>query len=116
MSGKVSGQIRFDDSAGQFTGATLRVTLEEVSRVDAPAREVAHLIIPNCSHAPGDPPVNFVLSVDAIKPEGRYEVRVHLDMNGSGKYTAGDQITTQSYPVLTHGYPETIQVRLQRIE
>lgn len=115
MSSRVSGRIWFDDTAGQFTGATLRVKLEEVSRADAPAREISQLVISNCSHSLGEPPVDFVLSADPIEPSGRYEVRVHLDLDGSGEYAAGDQITTQSYPVLTQGYPDTIQIRLQQI-
>jgi len=115
MSSRVSGQIWFDDAAGQFAGATLRVKLEETSRADAPAREISQLVISNYSHFSGEPPADFVLSTDSIELSARYEVRVHLDLDGNGEYAAGDQITTQSYPVLTHGYPDTIQIRLQRI-
>lgn len=116
MSGKVSGQIWFDDAGGQFSGATLHVKLEEVSRADASAQEIAHLIIPDCSHAPGDPPVDFTLSIGPFEGKGRYELRVHLDLSGNGAYKVGDQITTQSYPVLTQGYPDTVQVHLHLIK
>ncbi|HKQ74316.1 MAG TPA: YbaY family lipoprotein [Blastocatellia bacterium] len=115
MSSRVSGRIWFDDAAGQFSGATLRVKLEEVSRADAPARELSQLVISNCSHSPGEPPVDFILTADPIEPNKRYEVRAHLDIDGSGQYAAGDQITTHSYPVLTQGYPDTVDLRLQRI-
>ena len=99
MGALVTGQIYFDESAKQFTGATLRVKLEEVSRADAAAREISRLVIPEFSCSRGDPPLDFALSAGRINPDHRYEVRVHLDLNGNGEYTPGDQITTQSYPV-----------------
>lgn len=115
MNSRVFGQIWFDDTAGQFTGATLRVKLEEVSHADARAREISGLVITNFSYSPGEPPVDIVLTVDAIEPSRRYEVRAHLDLGGNGEYTQGDQISTHSYPVLTQGYPDTVQIHLQRI-
>ena len=116
MTTRLTGRIWFDDAAGRLSGATLRVKLEEVSRADAPARDISQLVISNFSHSPGEPPIDFVLNVDEIDPRERYEVRVHLDLDGNGRYAAGDQITTQSYPVLTQGYPDTIEIRLQRID
>jgi Type III secretion system lipoprotein chaperone (YscW) len=116
MSALVTGRIWFQESAGPFTGATLRIKIENVSRVDAAAREVCNLVIPNRSHAPGDPPFDFALRPGPINSAYRYELRVHLDLNGDGEYTPGDQITMQSYPVLTCGYPNMVQVHLRSIE
>jgi uncharacterized lipoprotein YbaY len=115
MSPSVSGRIWFDDAAGQFTGATLRVKLQDVSRVDAPAREICNLVIFDCSYFPGEPPVDFILSTGPIELVGHYEVRVHLDLDGTGEYNVGDQITTQSYPVLTQGHPNNVQIHLKQI-
>lgn len=115
MKSRVTGRIWFDDAAGPFTGAVLRVKLEEVSRADAPAREISRVVFPNYSHSPDEPPADFSMEFERIDPSHRYEVRVHLDINGNDQYSAGDQITVQSYPVLTKGYPNAIEVRLQQI-
>jgi uncharacterized lipoprotein YbaY len=113
----ISGQIRFDDSAPAFRNATVRVILEDVTRADAPAREVARLEIPSYSHAPGEPPLEFSLEpLTPLDPRARYDLRVHVDLGSGGKKEVGDQITMQSYPVATQGYPRTATVNLRRID
>jgi hypothetical protein len=115
MENVVTGQIWFDNATAAFSGATLRIRLEEVSRADAPAQEVGCLEVPDYAYSPGDPPFSWTLGVGLLDPGKRYEVRVHLDRDSSGEYSAGDQITTQSYPVLTQGYPSTVNIQLHRI-
>lgn len=115
MKSRVTGRIWFDDTAGPFTGAVLRVKLEEISRADAAAREISQAVFPNYSHSADAPPADFSIESEQINASHRYEVRVHLDINGNGQYSAGDQITVQSYPVLTKGYPNVIEIRLQQI-
>jgi len=112
----ITGQIRFDESAPAFRNATVRVILEDVSRADAAAREVARLEIPAYAHAPGDPPLDFSLESPALDPHARYEVRVHVDVGRSGAKKVGDQITMQSYPVATQGHPRTVSLNLRKID
>ena len=112
----ISGQIRFDESAPAFRNATVRVMLEDVSRADAPAREVARQEIPAYSRTPGDPPLHFHLETPTpLNPHSRYEVRVHVDVGASGEKKAGDQITMQSYQVATQGHPSLVNVSVRRI-
>jgi uncharacterized lipoprotein YbaY len=115
MANVVTGKIWMDNTAAPVKGAILRIRLEEVSRADAPAREVARLEVPDFTYKSGDPPLPWTLGVGELDSKKRYEVRVHVNLNGDGEYTAGDQITTQSYPVLTQGYPSTIDIQLHRI-
>jgi hypothetical protein len=44
-----------------------------------------------------------------------YSVHVHVDVSGSGQVEIGDLITTQTYPVLTHGFPDRVEVTLRRV-
>jgi uncharacterized lipoprotein YbaY len=111
----VYGEIVFDESAPPFSGAVIHVRLEDVSRADAAAREVARLDIPDYSHSQGAKPLRFSLNVGDFDPSSRYELRVHADLNRNGQVDAGDQISTESYPVLTQGYPERATVRLRRV-
>lgn len=111
----VSGEIVFDESAPPFAGAVIHIRLEDVSRADAASREVARLDIPGYSHSPGAKPLQFSLSAGGIDPSRRHELRVHVDLNGNGQVDAGDQISMESYPVLTQGYPKHATVRLRRV-
>lgn len=104
-----------DQDAPSCDGASLWIRLEEVSRADAPAQEITHMQITNCNYGPNDLPIPFSLTVGAIDSTKRYELRVHLDKSGKGEYASGDQITTQSYPVLTQGYSDTAEVHLHLI-
>lgn len=111
----MSGEIFFDEGAPPFSGAVVHVRLDDVSRADAPAIEVARLDIPDVSYQPGDPPLEFSLPTPSLDPAARYEIRAHADLDGAGHVTRGDQITMESYPVLTGGSPNRIRLRLRRI-
>jgi len=111
----ISGEIAFDDGSPHFEGATVRVILEDVTRADAAAREVARTTSADYSRATGDPPLAFSLRVDDLDPVRRYEVRVHVDRASSGRISIGDQVTTESHPVATRGYPNHVSVRVRRV-
>jgi len=116
MAGSViSGQLIFDDS-GPFENATIWVVLEDVTQADASSREVSRLKISSYTHAPGGPPLEFSLTPGPLDPNRRYQVRAHVDRTSSGRLKAGDQTTTQSYPVATQGYPSWVHAQLRRIE
>ena len=112
--GIVRGRIVLDEGDQSLEGATLHVVLEEVSRADAPAREVGRVDLAGDALSAAAP-IGFTLAVPKLDPNARYEVRAHLDRSGSRTFSAGDQITTQSYPVLTRGFPSEVQMRLRKI-
>lgn len=111
----ISGAIAFDDASPQFANATVRVILEDVTRADSAAREVARTTIAGYSRAPGDPPLSFSLRADNLDPARRYEVRVHVDRGSTGQISTGDQITMESHPVATRGYPNHVDVRVRTV-
>lgn len=111
----LSGQIVFDDAAPPFAGATIHVRVEDVSRADAASIEAARLDLPGVSHAPGQPPLEFAVDAGELDGAARYEVRVHVDMDGSGVMKAGDQISMTSIPVLTRGSPDRVRVQVRSI-
>ena len=110
----VRGTILLDEGSPSGEGATLHVILEEVSRADAPAREVGRVDLAGGSLS-SRAPLEFVLVAPTLDPKARYEVRAHLDRRGSSAFSPGDQITMESHPVLTHGFPSEVQLRLRRI-
>ncbi len=112
----VTGEIRFDRDAPLFADATIYVRLQTVSQADAPAHNVAEQVIRQVSRKTHDSTQQpFELVCDAVNEKDAYHVQVLVDIDGDGAISVGDLITTQSYPVLTFGYPNHISVTLTEV-
>lgn len=112
----VQGDISFEETARSFSGATVYVRLEDVSRADAPARIVAEQMIQDFSHAAGTvSPLPFALQGFAPDERSRYSVRVHVDVDGDGQVSRGDFLSMENYPVLTFGYPNHVTVQVKEL-
>jgi hypothetical protein len=111
----LTGEIVF---AGDrpFADASARVTLEDVSRVDAASSTIAEQVIAGVSF---DPTVGgaipFALSAEIPDEGGSYVVRVHVDVDGDGQVSPGDYLSMESFPVLTHGKPDRITVPVREV-
>jgi uncharacterized lipoprotein YbaY len=113
----VHGQIVFDDDAPAFSGATLYVTLEDVTYADSEATTIGRLVKKDVAHDPnaGDP-LTFEITCEVPDDSARYNVRAHIDVDGSGQISRGDYVNTQSYPVITRGHPSDVSMRVSRIK
>jgi len=111
----VRGHVSFPDGTPPLVGVNLRVILQDVTRADIPARTVSEMVLKGLSHAGGGTKVSFELRVDRIDPKTRYVVRAHVDVDGDGRVSKGDYVTTQSYPVLTFGHGHDVDVHLHRV-
>jgi uncharacterized lipoprotein YbaY len=105
----ISGRVRLREAIGK-PGATLRVKLEDVSRADAASTLVAEAILRIARPLDAGVELPFVLAVSEVDEHARYNVRVHVDLTGSGDITAGDRISTAAYPVLTQGNPDEVTI------
>ena len=86
----VSGQVILNGTLS-FTGATVYVRLEDVTRVDVPSVIVAEQIIQDVSYdADNQQEIAFHLTGTAPDPRARYNVRVHVDVNGDERISQGD--------------------------
>jgi len=94
---------------------SLRIKVEDVSRADAAARIVAELVIPLEQAPAAGATVPFSFTVSEINDSARYCVRAHIDCDNSGQIDAGDLISTQSYPVLTQGNRDNVDIEVQAI-
>lgn len=76
----VRGVVLYRERIAMPFGATVQVCLLDVSRVDAPARVVAELVITD----PGNVPVHFELRADASKldPRARLAVSARIEAEG----------------------------------
>jgi uncharacterized lipoprotein YbaY len=111
----VTGEIVFPESA-EFTGATVFVHLIDSGMLDASASALAEQVIRNFSRHAGDSPLKFELRPnDNINQQAFLAVTVHISMTGKDDVEMGDYMTMQSYPVLNHGYPDTVTVEVRRV-
>lgn len=96
--------------------AQVVVRVEDVSRADAPSRVVGEQRFHQVT-LQGSGQVAFEITVpdDLVDDKAIYSVMAHVDVSGSGQIERGDLISTQSYPVLTRGYPAETTVKVQKI-
>ena len=94
---------------------TARIAVEDVSRADAPATIVAQTTVPLTGPMDAGDRFTVELPVPEIDDHASYIVRAHIDSSGSGDVSTGDHITTRSYPALTRGAPDHIDVEVVQI-
>lgn len=112
----VKGEIIFSKELGSFSEATVNVYLEDVSLLDAPAKIVTKQVIADLNHSMGtENRVEFALQAEIADIRARYSIRVHVAFRGDEQIHRGDYISTESYPVLTFGYPNQVSVRVTEV-
>ena len=105
--GHVKGTATYRERMALPPNAVFEATLEDVSRADAPSEIVGQTRI----EGPGNPPIRFEISYDPsrINPKNRYTVRARILVGGRLFFTSD-----QSYPVLTGGQGNEVEVLLRR--
>jgi uncharacterized lipoprotein YbaY len=78
---------------------TIYVRVQDTIHADAIARTVAEQVLRDVDIIPGAPPIPFNADGIPRNPHARYVVRVHADIDGDGRVSQGDYVSTQSYPV-----------------
>jgi uncharacterized lipoprotein YbaY len=112
----VKGVIVFDEETRPFFGATVYVRLEDVSLQDAPSKLIAEQVLRNISYDKDDyQGIKFEIHDNVLDDNARYSISAHVDVDNDGKISKCDFITTQSYPVITYGYPDNLKVGVKRV-
>jgi putative lipoprotein len=106
-------RIRLGVPAGAADAwGTVRVSVQDVTFPDMPATVVGERIVPPGPLGELD---EIPVEVDDPDADGRYVVRVHVDMSGSGAVERGDLVAAAPVPVLTQGHGDRAQVALRRV-
>jgi putative lipoprotein len=105
--GIVKGTATFRERMALPPDAILEATLEDVSKADAAAEQIAQTRVEH----PGNPPIPFEIKYDParITPNHRYAVRARILVGEQLLFT-----TDQQYPVLTGGHGHEVQLLLRR--
>jgi putative lipoprotein len=106
--GTVTGTAAYRERIALPPDAVLEVSLEDVSRADAPADLIGRATVDPA----GQVPIPFSISYDParIDPSHRYSVRARITRQGELLFTS-----TTFHPVLTHGAPSEVAVALQKV-
>jgi uncharacterized lipoprotein YbaY len=116
MSVLLSGEIDFAEPPALPPKATIYVRLLDTSMADAPAVLIAEQVLRgSVEEANRTGKVRFQLQGETISTSRQYTVGVLVDVDGDGRVGPGDFINTQSYPVLTAGYPREISIQVTRV-
>ena len=107
----VTVRLHFPPGAKIAPGALLHLRVEDVSAADRRTEAIAEQVRPLVS----DLTTQIDVPAGLIDGRSSYSVFVHVDANGSGKIQAGDFIAPQVHPVLTHGAPDAVEVRLVEV-
>lgn len=105
---RVTGTATYRERMALPPGAVLEVSLQDVSRPDAPADVIGTARQENI----GQPPFRFEIPYDPgrIEASHTYSVRARITHEGRQLFT-----TDQVYPVITQGRGQTVDVMLRRI-
>jgi uncharacterized lipoprotein YbaY len=111
----VRGTVRFFEAVDVPSGATLYVRLLDVTFTDAPSRTVAEQVLALPRGRADERPLAFSLRLETIDPHRTYIVSAHADLDGDGSISRGDWMTMESYPVLTFGHADRVDVVVKKI-
>lgn len=105
--GAVTGTATYPERVALPPNAVLEVTLEDISRADAPATEIGRARV----EKPGQLPFQFSIPYDRaqIKTERMYSVRARVLADGKLLFTSAE-----FYPVLSRGRGNTATITMQR--
>jgi putative lipoprotein len=104
----IEGTAAYRERIAMPSNAEFEAVLQDVSRADAPAMEIARTTIPG---APS-PPIRFTIPYDAAKIDSRLSYTVRAAIRVDGKlWFASDT----AYPVLTRGAGKTVDMLLKRV-
>ena len=108
---RVNVQIEWpDDLRALPEHAQARVTVEDVTLADASSVVIAERVLDDLAV---DQPAFAEVEVGEVDPKADLIVRVHVTDAGrpTRDVEAGDLVSTQSHPVLTHGHGDSVVVR-----
>ncbi len=110
-SGRLTGVVTYRERVALPPGSVVRVTLQDVSRADAPADLIDSQTITTSGE---NVPIPFELSYDPahIDPRNRYVVRAEIRDGAGGLLWTSDT----AYPVITEGAPgDPVEIVVKRV-
>lgn len=117
MDAWVSGEVVFAARPVLPPEAILRVRLLDTTYADAPSRILDEVTFADIAGtANSGSPLCFQMRAQLSDWRIRCTVWAHVALAPHEGVECGDYVTTQSYPVLTQGYPDHVSLQLHRVQ
>jgi putative lipoprotein len=110
----VDGTISFGADIVPFSKAAVYISLLDVTMQDAHSKTLASQVIKDVEYSP-DKRIEFSLKGKIEDERGTYIISVHVDVDGDGRVSIGDYITTGYYQVAPVGNTTGLNVQVQRV-
>ena len=111
LTGRLTGTVTYRERIALLPGSVVRVTLQDVSRADAPADILATWTLTTSGE---NVPIPFEVSYDPaqVDPRNRYTVRAEIRDGAGGLLWTSDT----AYPVITGGAPgDAVDILVRRV-
>jgi uncharacterized lipoprotein YbaY len=113
----VKGRIIIDSDIKSFSGATIFVRLKDATFADTYSKLVSEQIIKNVNYDIRTPnQFDFELYAENLDDKADYIIEVHIDVDGNGIVSSGDFINMESYPVISHGFPRDVSIKVKELK
>ena len=99
--------------------ARVFIRLEDTTYQDDKSTIVLEKIIENFEYDSQNERKNIRFMLEdylTIDEHATYNVSVLVDVDRDGQISLGDYVSTESYPVITHGYGNNIQVKVKQVQ
>jgi putative lipoprotein len=103
----IEGTAAYRERIAMLPGAEFEAVLQDVSRADAPAMEIARATVPNAPN----PPIRFTIPFDATKIDASHSYSVRAVIRADGQLLFASD---SAYPVLTHGAGHSVDILLKQ--
>ncbi|HII00769.1 TPA: hypothetical protein HA351_03650 [Methanosarcinaceae archaeon] len=113
--GLIEGNILFEDLDETIEDVTVYIRLDDVSLADARSTVISETVIENVSVSPEENKVPFTLGFPELVANRTYSLYVHVDVNGDGKVSKGDYVTTMHNGVPTDQDMVNMDVTVERV-
>lgn len=81
---------------------------------DAPSKTIAKQVIKDIKYVPAKK-IEFSIKGKIEDERGTYVISVHIDVDGDGKVSVGDYITTGYNQVSSVGKTKGLSIKVQRV-
>ncbi len=110
------GEVRFKDVASSFDDATVYVRLQSKNEGTASTEPVAEQVIHKVSVDSANPGrVAYSLQYPELRAGTKYEINIHVDVDGSGDVGVGDFINKTDYPVTASGRNPFLRITVEAV-
>jgi uncharacterized lipoprotein YbaY len=113
---QIRGKILLGKDMVSFSEAVINVSLLDISQIDAPSRMIAKQTIRGTSHTKDmEEYLPFDLYAENLDKKIDYTIRVHISLHDSNEVTAGDYVTTESFPISLEENLAPIAIAVQEV-